>query len=346
MKSPEMPLPEKKENLSAIKRVIGVPKEKEEKIKAQFAERFSKQEIPKFKELGIKEIEKSPEQIEIIKYIGELTSTVSKKYSGEELIIPANNVHILIEKDYKKIFKKETSAAYTPSFQAISLKEKPSLLFFAMVLTESIFHENIHFKSYQTCCFFEDKGGPYLKQVGLLIFGKTAEVEYFRNLNEAVTQELTKRVLNEEFLNKEVLKKKKPNLFELFEEEVEKVEDMQKFLQEKKDSSHPEEILSSKIKNITLPEGNKIYETKLVKFEKFKERKILNNLIEKLYSKNKEKFKDKEEVFDLFAESLFTGKLRWASLVNKSFGVGALQKLAKADKNVDELGKFVDGLKV
>lgn len=341
----KMPIPEKKEE-SSIKRVIGVPKDKEKKIKDMLTERFLKQEFPDFKEKGIKEIEKTPEQIEIIKHMDKLTNDVLEKFGLPKFEISPNNVHILEKEDYKKINKewKKGEAFYAPYYQAVFVEKTLSMSDLELKFAKKIFREYTRFKSFQINRFYKDKGVFDLGQDGMLIRTKTPKREYFRNLNEAVTEELTKKVFNKEVLNKEVLKLKNPKLFELFQEKIEEVEEARKIRREKKVGGDPDEILSVKTVPISLPGGEKGVKTKIETFSYFKQRKILNNLIEKLYSKNKDKFKDKEMVFGLFAESLFTGKLKWARLVNETFGVGTLQKLAKLDKDIEKLDKFIESL--
>lgn len=216
-----------------------------------------------------------------------------------------------------------------------------------MILLNRTLHEYFHFQSYQTVRYFKSLDEFAIGQAGITITGKTPEVQYFRNLDEATTEKLTQKVINEEILNKDVLQAKNPKLFKLLKEEIREVDVLRKISQIRKNAlgMDPSEILAAKTEITSLDSGKKKFDAEWKIFSRFKEREILNNLIEKLYSKNKGKFKDKDEVFDLFAESLFTGKLRWARLVNETFGAGTLQKLAKADKNVDELGKFVEGLK-
>lgn len=78
------------------------------------------------------------------------------------------------------------------------------------------------------------------------------------------------------------------------------------------------------------------------------QRKIFNTLVDKLYDRNKEQFNDREEVFDIFAKSVFTGDIvgekSWGRLVDKTFGNGTLKELAEKDANLVELKDFVDKL--
>lgn len=65
-------------------------------------------------------------------------------------------------------------------------------------------------------------------------------------------------------------------------------------------------------------------------FGREEERKTLNELIESIWSLNKEKFKDKREIADLFLEAQVTGKLlKVARLIEGTFGKGSFRKLGE-----------------
>jgi len=79
-----------------------------------------------------------------------------------------------------------------------------------------------------------------------------------------------------------------------------------------------------------------------------KKRLVFNTLVDKLYNKNQDKFEDREEVFNLFAKSVFTGNIvskgSWGRLVDETFGSGTLQKIAERDYNPEELKDFIENL--
>ena len=71
-----------------------------------------------------------------------------------------------------------------------------------------------------------------------------------------------------------------------------------------------------------------------------KERIALGWIVHVLYQENQNKFKNPEEVFQLFSQALFTGKsLEIARLIEKSVGIGkgSFRKMGKID-----VGMFLD----
>jgi hypothetical protein len=322
--------PEKPEdNLkkSSIKKIIGnVDEERKEEIQKELAKRFNKQEFEGLKE---KEIKKTPEQIEIIKLINDETNKLLKKYYLPKFDITPNNVHILKGNDYEKFKPGISWATFEKNFQSVFVnKEKVKTnLNFACIN----FHEFVHFKALQSLREYKEELNTY--QSGLEIYLKSQKI-IFSNLNEAVTEKLTKKFYNN-------ILKKHP----LFKKRIKENKKIIKHKGDKYIKSIANDIYDSYEENIFLPNG-RILET-TIHYSQFcysEQRKILNTLIEKLYSKNTDQFKNKEEVFDIFAKSAFTGKLNWGKLVNKTFGKGTFKKLAQLDENVEELGKFVENL--
>lgn len=52
--------------------------------------------------------------------------------------------------------------------------------------------------------------------------------------------------------------------------------------------------------------------------------------IRELYQKNQDKFKDEKDVFDIFANVVFTGKImKAANLIKKTFGEGSFRLAAE-----------------
>ena len=347
--------PEKSKNnseKSSINKVIGVESEKErQEIEDEFARRFKEQELDDFKRLKKIEIEKTPRQIQIINFVNDETNKLLKKYGLPKFDIPADNVHLLKEKDYYKWIEKMEPEDYKKleesgykfigkycgshqslfvniNAEVLSAKNDPGV-------ANALFHEFFHFKTFQS--FRNLEKTITSNQVGLELKLKSGKL-LFNNLNEGLTVELEKKFYHN------VLKKHP--LFSKRIQENEKI--IKENLWNKKIESIADDITDIKV-NVPISEidGEKSKTTKIeyTAFGYLKQRKILNTLIEKLYSKNKDKFDDKEQVFDLFVKSAFTGKLNWGKLVNQTFGKGAFKKLAQLDENVEELEKFVNNLK-
>jgi len=328
---------EDSEKQSSIKKIIGsIDEEGREELREEFARRFSEQEIAEFKE---KEIEKTSDQIEIIKFVNDETNKLLEKYGLPRFDIPSDNVHLLKEKDYKKFFEikkeKEARGNFLPYYQSIFIKRDKSILIFGKVC----FHEFVHFKSSQTLQMIEGKEAN-LYQIGIAV-GKKLKGKYFENLNEAITEELCKRIFYKNALGN-------PKLPRSFRQEIEETEEIKKEslseIENEKERKKIQDIILWQTTPFYLPDGRIKYKSEFDSFDLPKEREILNNLIEKLYFKNKDKFKNEEEVFDLFAKSVFTGKLSWGRLVNKTFGKGTFKKLTELDENVEKLEEFVNDL--
>ena len=313
----------KKEDLekSSINKIIGDADEKEkEKMRKEYAERFADQE---WEEFGEKEIEKSPGVIKVINFVNKETNKLLKYYGLEKFDIKSNNVHLFYQDTFKELIPtgktiiENTDAFCSLQNQAICFNtdQVNTKIDFAVRL----FHEDCHLKAHQAIRAYKDREEGIVAKSGIAFIPKEGTIRLL-NLYEGLTEELTKN-----FYHKII--KKSP----LFKEDIEKLEKL-------KDSTENETIKAS----------DEIYDYQNNEWRKFgysKQREILNALIEKLYSKNKNEFEDKEEVFDLFAKSVFTGKLNWGRLVNQTFGKGTFKKLAQLDANVEELEKFVQELK-
>ncbi|MCK4354921.1 hypothetical protein KAW43_01025 [Candidatus Parcubacteria bacterium] len=315
----------------SVKKIIGVEVKEEKQIKEELSRRFEQQEFEK--EIQEKEIEKTPEQIEAVQIANEATNRLLERYNLPEFNISSDNVHIFAENDYKKFFnKKKEIARFTPFLQAVAIADTDSILKF----TNACIHEFIHFKSYQSLQKNEE-GECDVYQVGTFVINRKSKQKYFKNLNEAITEKLTKKVFYEDiFLNEK--------LPESFEKEKNETKKAKESLFEEFKNKDVDNIFSIKTNSILTLSGEKEYKTVIHGFTFRKERKILDILIEKLYSKNKNEFRDEEKIFDLFVKSMLTGKLNWGKLVNKTFGKGTFKKLAQLGENVAELSKFVRSL--
>ena len=163
------------------------------------------------------------------------------------------------------------------------------------------------------------------------------ENKYFKNLNEAVTEELAIR------FQKNVLR----NHLD-FEEENKLIEE---YIEQKKqdgkdiDIDEISAILKKTFYSVDKEEKIKLFPRRM---SYKRERIILNTLIDKLYDKNQNQFENREEVFDLFVKSAFTGNIvskgSWGKLIDETFGNGTLQKIAEKDYNLEKLKDIVESL--
>jgi len=329
------------EKKSSIQRIVGGSDEEKEKVKSFLEERFTDQNIDETEEIeGLqkKELEKTTEEVEMIDLVNKETNKLLAKYDLPESVIPRQNVHIFSQKNYEELrgrTEKSTGKAHFASYsQAVFMRRINSNIIF----TKEAFHEFLHFKSYQAFQKQMTEEGRFnLYRLGLAFYSRDGKREYFRNLNEALTEELVKRFY---FNNSEELKNNP-----LFKKEVEEIENIRKvFLDNaktKEDEKRAMDIIE--ITPVRKKGFKKIRE--IYTFTNSEGRDMLNNLLDKLYQKNQDKFKDQEEVFDVFAKSMLDGNLLpVGKLVDRTLGKGSFRKIGELDNNIEEQNKFIESL--
>lgn len=165
---------------------------------------------------------------------------------------------------------------------------------------------------------------------------------YFTRLKEAIVEELAVK------FQKDILENNPE-----FEEEKKLLEEYVKQEEEKGITVDRDEVFNLRKKIRYSSDNRREYKTIEAERARYKsEREILNNLIDKLYSGNQDQFQNREEVFDLFAKSIFTGNIvgkeSWGRLVEETFGKGTLKELMEKDSRLarlKDLREFVEGLK-
>lgn len=315
---------------TSFEKVVGSISEAEkEKILREKAEIFDSQA---FEELKDKEREKTREELQIISLANEATNELRKKYGLADFDIPAKNIHIIKEEKWPETGK---SAVYKPEFQAIGIRESSTREGNSkMQFLDIMVHEMIHFKSYQALQVTKSDD-PKLRDYrsGLIVYTRDGERGYFTGLDEAVTEEITKKLAAKLFsrplFKKELEQTQKiilkyPRAVNL---EGEPLFDDDTYYAEAETKGAWKDAAG---RIFGLAESKKKILTN--KFVYKEEREILNVLINKIFEKNKDKFKDREEVFEVFAKGLMTGNiLPMARLIEATFGRGALKKITKRD---------------
>ncbi|MCX6723872.1 MAG: hypothetical protein NT155_01700 [Candidatus Staskawiczbacteria bacterium] len=314
----EEPQPEeqKPERTSGLMRVVGVSRGQEKTIlKNVKTELFDKQ-AP----YGI-EREKSPEELEIISQISSCIPEFIEKYGGDPAPIKPEHVHIidfdkvdlseLTEEQREKIdnAKNKVGGRYRPYKQAVSifiLPEMESRLYFA----QRVAHELIHFNAFQSANY-GSKDGKISSRVEGFVSTTKAEEDYFKGINEAVTEELTKRFDKEYFGSISVL-----------------ADD----IRERDSFSATVRVNPGVVASLFV---TKEKSTAGRPYAYREERKKLKGMMKDIQLKNPEQFQTREDVFNVFAEAYFTGKrLRVARLVEKTYGKGAFRKLGEETRAI------------
>jgi len=329
------------EKLSSFERVVGDLSETEkERILYDMGERFDDQV---FEDLIGKEREKTKEELQIINIANLETNEIRKIYGLDSFDISPNNIHVVTEEQWPR---EKSTAFFKSMLQGVAIREKLSNISFM----KTILHEMLHFKSYNSLQMTSGEN-PELNEyrLGLTVSTRDGKDLYFMNLNEAVTEELTKRSL------KKLLEHK------LFTNEIEQtITIMSQYPQAITDSGNPlfdedtfyAEVQGSKSwrESVDRLFGRRILGSSITKisiegFTYQPERKILNILIDKILERNSDKFQDREEVFEVFAKGMMTGNiLPIGRLVDLTFGKGTLRSIGELDSNINLQQEFVNSL--
>jgi hypothetical protein len=314
---------------SSIERVEGTnsPRIKEDIFRIA-EKKFSKQA---FRELADKEREKTPEEAEIIAIINKITDEVREDFGLEKFDVPAKNFHIVEKDKWGDLIREEgTEGTFVLGEQAVFMSEHISRL----VFLERSLHEMIHFKSYHARQvisgrqkgdgYFEIRIGNY--RVGLECCGRSGEELFLTNLNEAVTEEMTK------LLFKSVIAENSS----LFDEEIYETNKIKKKLP----AYDKDEVYWLFLHQKTGEWRGFVYP---------EQRKNLNLLVDKIFAKNLDKFKSRDEVFDIFAKAMLDGNIMpLGRLLEKSFARPGrkliLRQLAELDSDIEKQREFIESL--
>ncbi|MFA7192196.1 MAG: hypothetical protein WC089_02780 [Candidatus Paceibacterota bacterium] len=325
------------EKFSSIDRVVGKISEKEqEQILRHSGESFNDQAFDHLKRV---ERKKTSNELQIIDMVNNLTNEIRQKYGLENFDVPPDNIHVVSDEKWSD---EKNTAYFNSGMQGVVMRENFSNLAF----TAKVFHEMLHFKSYNALQITNVEK-PELSEyrLGLTVQTRDGDKIYFTNLNEAVTEEITKRTVlkildNKLFIDevnqtKEIISKHPQAIIEpgkpLFNEDT--------FYAETQNRKSLREAVGRLV--------GKKYNT-IINTERFtykQERKILHTLVDKIYQKNTEKFKDKEEVLEVFFKGMITGNiLPLGRLVDETFGADTFRKIGELDGDISSQDKLVNTL--
>jgi len=306
---------------------FGKASDEEKKEGLEFIEVvFKKQD---FNDKGLIEAErdKTPEELIIIDLVNNATNEIRKKYGLEKRDIPSKNIHIL-KKDSFFINDEEGSdthihGVFQSKHQRILIGEGPVRIMFM----KNLFHEMLHFKSYNSLQV-ENVNHSVVKpyRSGLSVISRDCSTGYLYDINEAVTEELTKRFSSDLCDNP------------LFAKEI---EETKKSLSAHSTYVDGKPLPSDFYEDVFYAENSKFG---LIDFTySYKEeRDALQLLIDKLFERNKEEFGNREEIFEMFAKGFMTGNiLPLGKLIDRTFGKRTLRKIGDNSKNTY---KIIDSL--
>lgn len=273
------------------------------------------------------EREKTIEELSLIRQINEKMRSFVERYGGQFIEVRPENIHIIdkdkLDPDQWRHIKKNMDVRSVPGKYNFGHESIGLLLIlgqniyeFAQILT----HEIIHFNSFQSVNveWDDDKkeeGNLIERRVGMGMMSRKKEEEsreYFIQLNEAITEELARRFIRENFGEfpelAESIRYRDEYIHNIDAKNVEAEDVYIRTFQKKKGYWKSHLGIS------------KTYED---------ERKFLDDLARELYKKNVEQFSSKEEVLSEFFKAALSGKvLSLARLVEKTFGKGSFRDIA------------------
>src|SRR3989344_3303806 len=239
------------------------------------------------------EREKTAEEAEIIAFLDQETTAVAQEFGGEGLEIPKNVVHIISEKEYDDLNENPDSMGQFSmlGLQGIIIKDKDlGTEDFTHILCHEMFHE----KSFQSVRFNrKEKIGLAPRRVGFhVLLRKEPHKRAFVDLNEAVTEYFTQLMIRERWIkNRSILPK----------------------------------TLIEKTQNLNEKEFIKTFGVSYIW-----EQLSLMEIMDEIQKKYPEKYKNRDDIFKIFGEAYFTGKLlKLRKIVDKTFCAGSFVKFAK-----------------
>jgi hypothetical protein len=334
MEQPSFKKPEKPEvKTSAFSRFLDVEPEKEQELLDEFEYRLGN--LKK----DIYELEHPSQLDEIYEQLAPYFEEFLRRYGMQVTAFPKEAITL---PDLKKLspeqkialekkVEKGTVAAFFPKQQRFLMftgYDSERMLEFFQHLSHEMFHgaqfASVEMDFYEDAIIqlFNNKTGEELgfspRREGLQIFSKERNLIYFHDLHEALTEEMAVRFGNEYF-------GKIPELsFQYHERES---------YRKKWAASLPPETsrIGKEISSLRFENGNPVKSNGVAFFSGYvQERERLDQLVVDLYEKNKQSFKSKEDVFRLFVDANFKGRLLpLARLIENTYGKGSFRKLGE-----------------
>ncbi len=269
------------------------------------------------KEVAEVERPKTPEELEMIELANRETDRLREKYGLPEYRVPSENYHV-IRKEKSDAVLRGANGHFSLRGQGIAVVEEEN----RSLALARLFHETVHFKSFASL----NVADPSERRVGLSAAVEGEKDRAFTPLNEAVTEELSKRFMRGQE-GSDLLKKDTVNMIRgrgHYGAEV------------------MEDICAVKV-GPDRDDPEKVYVERF-RFAYPMERQALHLLIDKLKERNPKTFRDKDEWFDMFAGAMFNGHLlELARAVESTFGKGKFREMGEK-KDGKEFLEFVESL--
>ena len=315
------PAPRKRSSIDHVVGIEGVDGG-EAGILQKMEERFSDQDFERYEG---REREKTERERRIVALVDGETNALRRKYGLPDLEVPAENFHLIPAASWDT---SNGTAYYSGREQAVAMRETTSDLGFA----KKVFHEMIHFKSYGAVQRKMDTEKFSEYRTGLVIHGRRGDATYFRAINEAVTEELTKRAMRASAGH------------ELFRKDIEETQRLLSESPNAVDATGQPFFNSDTFFARRLPGNAGDRDIEGERFTYVKERKSLRMLAERLHESYPDRFPDAEAAFDAFAKAMLTGNiLPIGRAIDRAFGSGTFRRVGEIE-DPEELLAYVASL--
>ncbi len=315
--------------------VGGASDESVDKVLTDIDDAFSKNEGPIIERLRKfvtdNGIEKNTEMLAIIQYANEYTNTLLLQHSIEPYDIPAQNIHALKPVDFAKIENAFSAFAHPLSHMiVISANNRLSKTQAALTLI----HEMLHLKGYKAIQIEDtEKKDPELTNYRTGVAMESSQSadsfhEHFIGLNEAIVSTLETRALAST-LHYPGYEKDKASFDD---------PDTQKYLS----------LLKTKGMRIDdISNAKKDGEKWIISRTGYpRHREVLDFIAEKIFEDNTDIYENTEDVYRLFFDAHFSGKLLTiARLVEHSFGEGSFRILGNMGTDSESARTHLDTFK-
>lgn len=278
---------------------------------------------------GITKLErvKTEEEERIIDLIRESGDRIDEVVGAPKFPIPAKNIHIIPGSNWPDLLG-STGAIFNSETQQIAIKETESRL----QLAHEAFHEYMHLKSFGSLQVTGDSLlGPY--RAGLTTIDRNNDKEFFRLINEALTEELTMSFINQ-------IKHLEP-----FRSETDQVGQLKQEFGERVFTENGSTFFDDELYFVTAERNEDgAVDFNGQSFTYPQERAALNTLIDKTVERYQLNDLTAEDVKHQFLTGYITGNiLSIGKLIDSTFGKGTFRAIG-AIEDPDELTNFVDNL--
>ncbi len=303
-------MPDGQEGNRIVRKTNDLSQKKFENLKKDLEDREIRDGQERYKDFLSKyELKKTPQQQEILNFVIEETNKFLENFSKRNARTSIDLIRLVNEKFFKNIFPNMSPLG-------VSLERNQCVVVLAdnniskTALAETTFHELMHLFGFGRMSIKSGDRDGYaniaLERIGLSVVSKEDENKLFFNaINEAVTVELTNRFHG--------AMKKSP----LFQDEIW----ILKNIYQGGENFPP--VLYEYV-----DENNETKTSARVAYPGEHEKTM--KMFYHIYEKNRETFSSSEDVFQMFAEAYFSGKLLpIARIMEKTYGKGGFRGIGE-----------------